>query len=71
MTDLAQQGNGSQPAKAFFNAFPVALTDPVTLMPCGSAINSAAAARVVILGHMRCDPHVPAFRNKILGVTSR
>jgi hypothetical protein len=42
MPDLPQQGNGFQPAEAFFDALSFPLTDAVALMPRRALINGTA-----------------------------
>jgi hypothetical protein len=52
MPHLPHQRNRLQPAKAFLDAFPFSLTDGITGMPSGAAINCAAARPCMILRHM-------------------
>src|SRR5882724_12512217 len=44
MPHLAQQRNGLQPAKAFFDALPLLLTAGIALAQRGAAINGATAS---------------------------
>jgi len=44
MPNFAQQRNGLQPAKTFFDALPLLLTDGIALLPRGAIVNGAAAS---------------------------
>src|ERR1700723_658409 len=44
MPNFAQQRNGLQPAKTFFDALPLLLTEGIALVQRGAIINGAAAS---------------------------
>jgi hypothetical protein len=68
MTHFAQQRDGLQPAKTFFDALPFLLTEGVASMSRGSTIDRAAASPSQVLRHVRRHPQVRAFAHKIRGV---
>src|SRR5260370_91802 len=68
MPHFAQQRNGLQPAKTFFDALPLLLTDGIALVQRRPIINGAAASSSRILRHVRRHFNVPALAHKIRGV---
>jgi hypothetical protein len=64
MSNLPHQRYRLQPAEAFFNPFPLLLTDGVTRVPRGAAINRAAPASSQVLRHVRCHAQIAALLHK-------
>src|SRR5712692_6232466 len=64
MPNLAHERNRLQPAKAFFDPFPLLLAGGVTRVPRGAAVNRAAAASSQVLRHMRRHPQMAALLHK-------
>ena len=60
MANLPHERYGLQPAEAFFDPLPLLLADGVTRVPCGAAINRAAAAPLQVLCQMRHHAQVGA-----------
>ncbi len=65
MPHFAQQGNGFQPAKTFFDALPLLLADDIAPLPRGATINGAAASSPKVLRHVRRHPNVSALAYEI------
>src|SRR5258706_2914680 len=65
MPHFAQQRNGLQPAKTFFDALPLLLADGIAPLPRRAAINGAAASSPKVLRHVRRHPNVPALAHEI------
>ena len=68
MPHFAHQRNGLQPAKTFFDAFPLFLADGIAPLPRRAAINGAAASSPKVLRHVRRHPNVPALAHEICRV---
>ncbi len=64
MSNLAHERDRLQPAEAFFNPLPLLLTDGVTRVPRGAAINRAAPASSQVLRHVRRHPQIAALLHK-------
>src|SRR6266567_2109678 len=65
MPHFAQQRNGLQPAKTFFDALPLLLTDGIARVSRRATIDGAAASSPKILRHVRRHPKVPALAHEI------
>src|SRR5260370_31249573 len=65
MPQLAQQRNGLQPTKTFFDTLPLLLTDGIPRVSRLATINSAAASSSRVLRHVRRHPNVPALAHEI------
>ena len=65
MPHFAQQRNGLQPAKTFFDALPLLLADGIARLSRGATINGAAASSPKVLRHVRRHPNVPALAHEI------
>src|SRR4030088_3526997 len=65
MPHFAQQRNGFQPTKTFFDALPLLLTDGITPLSRGAAINGAATSSSKVLRHVRRHPNVSALAHEI------
>lgn len=65
--DFAKQLHGLHPAKNFFDALPLLLTDGVAGMSSRSAINRTRTV-CRMLGHMRRDLPLPQILNKLVGI---
>src|SRR5215471_12092456 len=68
MSNLAQERNRLQPAKAFFNPLSLSLTDDISRVPRSTAINRASAWPRMVLRHVGRDPQIPALLHEIAGV---
>src|SRR5258707_13543699 len=65
MAHFAQQRNGLQPTKTFFDTLPLLLADGIALALRRAAINGAAASSSKVLRHVRRHPNVPALAHEI------
>jgi hypothetical protein len=70
MPHLPHQRNRLHPAEAFFDSLPLLLTEGVTRVPRGAAINRAAAGARIILCYMQRHPQIPALGCKSMRVES-
>src|SRR5438094_7497453 len=64
MPNLSHQRDRLQPAEAFFDPFPLLLTDGVARVPSGAAINRAAPASFQVLRYVRRHAQIPALLHK-------
>lgn len=63
VTRLPQGSHCLHPAKDLLNQLSLPLTELVSLVPSGAAVNRTAAMALV-LGQMRCDPHLSQRRHE-------
>jgi hypothetical protein len=64
MAKLAHQRNRLQQPKHSSISLPLSLTDDITGMPSGAAIDRAATTPLVVLRHMRRHPQMTALLHK-------
>jgi hypothetical protein len=64
MPHFAHQRNSFQPAKTFFDVFPLLLADDIAALSRGEAINGAAASSPKVLRHVRRHPRFRHSRTK-------
>src|ERR1700732_1079221 len=70
MPNLSQQGNRLQPPEAFFDAFPLSLTDGISSVTRGANVNRAPTGALEVLGQVRRDLEVPALGHEIRRVVT-
>src|SRR5262249_1339366 len=67
MTSLTQDANGLDPAKHFFDSFPLPLTHLIALMPRGATINRTAALPLGVLRNLGSLIPAPPLLPELFG----
>src|SRR6202521_6453026 len=65
MFQLAHPRDIFQPAKTFFDAFPLSLADLISAMPCSAPIDRAATASSRVLRYVRDHIHMPTLGDEL------
>ena len=68
MAKLAHERNRLQPAKAFFNPLSLSLTEGISRVPRGAAINRTATPPCMILRDVGRYPQIPALAHEVMCV---